>query len=63
MGIEESPRLPLDLMTQSPETGNYRLGGIEMTPSEYAVALEINKILDEITDIKKRLSKLEKNRK
>jgi len=57
MGIEH--KLPTDLLKQDPTTGNYKLGGIEMTPAEYALASSINEIKDEIVSLKERVSKVE----
>lgn len=57
MGLDE--KMPLELMKQDPESGLYKLGGIEMTPSEYTMALQINEIKEELVNIKERLSKVE----
>jgi hypothetical protein len=54
-----SEEIPLDLMKQDPNTGNYKLGSIEYTPSEYSLALSINKLIEDMVSVKQRLIKLE----
>ena len=57
--MDLSQKIPTDLLKQDPSTGMYKLGGIEMTPAEYSLAVEQNKIKDALIDIQQRLTKVE----
>lgn len=51
-------KIPLELMSQDPNSGMWKFGTIEMTGAQYTIAETLNDIKDEIDAIHKTIIKL-----
>lgn len=59
MTVKTHGEIPVDLMKQDPNTGMWRLGGIEMTGGEYAISLAFNELKKEMLDLHSRMTRIE----
>jgi hypothetical protein len=54
--MEPISKIPAEKFKQDPTDGLYKFGSIEMTSSEFALALELESVQRHIIDIERRLA-------